>query len=164
MDRRDFLLAGLGGAVTLAASPVAAAAKLHVNKIVVDKSDRKLILLNGSRVIRRFDIKLGFSPVGPKRFQGDGKTPEGLYQIDRRNPQSRYYLSLGVSYPNRQDRAYARSKGRSPGGDIFIHGNPNGRVGRPVGDWTRGCIAVSNSDMDILWKSIPVGTPIDIKA
>ena len=109
----------------------------EVTQILIDKSDRKMWLLNKDTVLRTFDIDLGFNPVGHKVFEGDGRTPEGNYTIDRRNPNSAFYLSIGISYPNDQDRAKAAALGKSPGGDIFIHGGPGSlptrtrRTGRP---------------------------------
>ncbi|MCP5395902.1 MAG: L,D-transpeptidase family protein [Sphingomonadaceae bacterium] len=132
--------------------------------IRVDKSDRTLTLYRGERAIRTYSgIALGDAPEGHKQFEGDEKTPEGRYIIDTRNPNSAYYLSLRISYPNAHDRAFAEGQGLSPGGDIFIHGQPNGMTtGRIQGDWTDGCIAVSNAEMDELWAAVPDGTPIEI--
>jgi murein L,D-transpeptidase YafK len=133
-----------------------------VTFIVVDKSDRKMWLLSGSRVLRDFDIELGGNPVGHKQFEGDLKTPEGTYVIDRRNPNSRYHLSLGISYPNDADRAFAASQNRPPGGDIFIHGRgetPGAR--RP--DWTAGCIAVKDREIEDIYAMVRTGTPIQIR-
>ncbi len=134
-----------------------------VDHILVKKSARKMYLLSGRKIVRKYDIELGFNPKGHKRVQGDGRTPEGTYYIDRRNDYSKFYLSLGISYPNSYDVASAARLGMSPGGDIFIHGDPNGQ--RPKsGDWTNGCIAVSNAEMDELWQLIPRRTPITIRA
>jgi murein L,D-transpeptidase YafK len=105
---------------------------------------------------------LGFSPAGHKTQQGDGRTPEGDYLLDWRNPNSRFHLSLHVSYPNSEDKAQAAARGVSPGGDIFIHGTP-AIYAALGGNWTLGCIAVSNGDMDVIWKAVPDGTPISIK-
>jgi murein L,D-transpeptidase YafK len=135
-----------------------------VDRIEVYKAARLLLLLaNGREVYRITGIQLGDEPAGPKRFRGDERTPEGLYQIDARNPRSAYYLSLRISYPNAQDRAFAAAHGRSPGGDIFIHGQPNDwPEGRVPGDWTDGCIAVPDDEMELLWEAVPLGTPIAI--
>ena len=110
-------------------------------------------------------LQYGDQPVGHKRFQGDERTPEGRYTISYGNPQSSYYLSLHIDYPNAQDRAYARSRGRSPGGLIFLHGQPNGLPyeQRIPGDWTDGCIALSNAEIAELWSLVPDGTPIEIR-
>lgn len=129
-----------------------------VTSVVVRKADRRLFLLNETRTLKDYGIQLGFSPEGHKRFEGDGKTPEGLYWIDRRNPRSQFHLSLGISYPNEEDRAYARARGRSPGGDIFIHGTP--RRHRRSKDWTAGCIAVLNNEIEEIYAMVRDGTPI----
>lgn len=133
--------------------------------ILVDKSDRTLTVYDRGRVLRVFrGIQFGDAPYGHKRFQGDERTPEGRYTIDLRNPQSSYYLSLRISYPNANDRAFARQYGRSPGGDIYIHGQPNGmNYGRMRGDWTDGCIALTNAEISELWSLVPDGTVIDIQ-
>ncbi|WP_435418265.1 L,D-transpeptidase family protein [Parerythrobacter aurantius] len=133
--------------------------------LLVDKSDRTLVLYRGGAEIRRYaGLQFGGERFGHKRFEGDERTPEGRYTIDTRNPQSAYYLSLRVSYPNAQDRAFAEEQGRSPGGDIFLHGQPSGLpFGRMAGDWTDGCIAFSNAEMDELWRLVPDGTPIEIR-
>ncbi len=151
---------GSGNAETL--QVVAAGTK--ADKITVDKSDRVMILFSaGKEIIRYKNIRLGDAPTGHKQFEGDEKTPEGTYRINGRNPASSYHLSLRISYPNAADRAYARSKGRSPGGDIFIHGQPNKWVGSTIDrDWTDGCIALSNAEIEQLWKIVPDGTPIII--
>ena len=136
----------------------------QVDHVVVDKSERTIMLhINGEPVRIIGGAQFGDAPTGHKRFQGDERTPEGRYTIDFGNPQSSYHLSLHISYPNARDKAYARSHGRSPGGAIFIHGQPNAlRVGRVPGDWTDGCIAVSNEEIEWMWQTIPNGTPIDI--
>lgn len=133
----------------------------EVTSVQVHKSARKMYLLHNGRVLESYDISLGFAPQGHKQFEGDGKTPEGQYLISHRNPRSQYHLSLGISYPNDQDRAYAASKGKQPGGDIFIHGGPP----RPVDkhDWTAGCIAVSDEEMEEIYAMVKPGTPIFIK-
>ncbi|GGC10358.1 hypothetical protein GCM10011494_31310 [Novosphingobium endophyticum] len=138
----------------------------EIDFIRVDKSERTMELYAGEELVHVIEgIQLGGQPVGPKRFQGDQRTPEGLYAIDWANPDSAYYLSLHISYPNEADRAYAATKGRSAGGMIMIHGQPNALpAGRIPGDWTDGCIAVSNEEMDALWKAVPDGTPIEIGA
>lgn len=108
------------------------------------------------------NVQLGREPVGPKRFEGDGRTPEGRYVIDWRNPRSAYHLSLHVSYPDAHDTDFAASRGRSAGGMIMIHGQPNGRGGRVEGDWTDGCIAVADHEIEALWEQVPDGTAIEI--
>ena len=144
--------------------PREARAPLVADYLIVDKSERLLIAYSGGRPIRAYrGLQFGDAPSGHKRFEGDERTPEGVYYIDRRNPRSRFHLSLGISYPNRADRAYAARYGRSAGGDIFIHGQPTGRPGRMRGDWTDGCIALSNAEIEELWRLVPDGTPIEIR-
>lgn len=133
-----------------------------VTQIVVDKSDRKMWLVSGRDVLKTYDIDLGRAPAGHKQFEGDGKTPEGTYFIDYKNPNSQYHLSLRISYPNAADRAYAESQGKPPGGDIFIHGQGDG-PGARRGDWTIGCIAVNDREMERIYAMINVGTPITIR-
>lgn len=135
----------------------------EVTQIVVDKSDRKMWLLHGRTVLRSFDIGLGFAPEGHKEFEGDGRTPEGAYIIDRRNPNSNFHLSLGISYPNEQDIARARAAGRDPGGDIFIHGGPRLLRDKGRADWTAGCISVSDREMEDIYAMVKLGTPILIR-
>lgn len=134
-----------------------------VDLVVVDKSARTLTLYAGGQPLTTYrGIQLG-NPVGPKRFQGDRRTPEGRYVLDYRNPQSAYHLSLHISYPAADDTAYARSRGRAAGGEIFIHGQPNWMgADRAPGDWTDGCIALSDAEMDELWAEVSDGTPIEI--
>ena len=132
-----------------------------ITSIVVKKSDRKMYLFNGEKVLRRYRIGLGFSPKGDKKIEGDGKTPEGKYYIDRKNPNSQYYLSLGISYPNENDRREAAKLGKSPGGDIFIHGRDKSPKWWKR-DWTFGCIAIRNHEMDEIYRAVDIGTPIFI--
>lgn len=134
--------------------------------VLVDKSDRILVLYHRGQAFRAYrGLQFGDAPMGHKRFEGDERTPEGRYTIDTRNPQSSYHLSLRVSYPNASDREYARAYGRSPGGDIFLHGQPNGLASnlRMRGDWTDGCIALSNAEIEEIWELVPDGTPIEIR-
>ncbi|MEM7438588.1 MAG: L,D-transpeptidase family protein [Pseudomonadota bacterium] len=135
----------------------------EVTKILVDKSKRVMVLMHNTQVLKRYNVELGFTSKGHKRFEGDGKTPEGTYYIDRRNPRSSFHLSLGISYPNRADRAFAKSQGKSPGGDIFIHGQPNAFTPRRSDDWTAGCIAVTNKQMERIYAMVKTGTEIVIK-
>lgn len=132
----------------------------EVTQIQVHKADRKMYLLHNDKVLKKYDIGLGFGPVGHKQFEGDGKTPEGTYFITHRNPNSEFHLSLGISYPNAADRAFAASKGKPPGGDIFIHGGPNKKVTKR--DWTAGCIAVTDRQMETVYSMVKPGTPIHI--
>ena len=133
----------------------------EVTSVQVQKSARKMYLLHGDQVLESYDVALGFAPQGPKQFEGDGRTPEGSYLINRRKPDSDYYLSLGISYPNDADRAAALAAGQSPGGDIFIHGRSRWK-GRNNGDWTAGCIAVRDREMEVVYAMVRDGTRIDI--
>ena len=137
------------------------------DKVLVDKSDRKLHLLMDGEVFRTFDIALGIRPVGDKQYEGDFRTPEGRYLLDTRNPNSEYFLSIHVSYPNGQDIREARANGVDPGGAIMIHGQPNepsrSEAYYRTQDWTNGCIAVSNSDMIDIWLMTADNTPIEIR-
>lgn len=119
-----------------------------------------MYLLHNDEVLASYDIQLGFAPEGHKVAKGDGRTPEGFYFIDRRNPNSSYHLSLGISYPNSRDVARARALGLHPGGDIFIHGE--NRKGPSRGDWTAGCIAVTDEEMEEIYAMVRNGTPIYI--
>ncbi len=129
--------------------------------------ERTLELLNQGNVIKTYKISLGSEPVGPKARQGDHKTPEGAYVLDFRNVHSRFYKSIHISYPNEHDRARARQNGVQPGGDVFVHGLPNGfgAIGSAhrLKDWTDGCIAVTDKEMDEIWKAVSDGTQIEIK-
>ena len=132
----------------------------EVTSIQVHKADRKMYLLHNGRVLESYDIALGFTPEGHKQFEGDGKTPEGTYYITHKNPKSEFHLSLGISYPNTADRAFAEAAGKPPGGDIFIHGGPNRKVNRR--DWTAGCIAVTDEEMEVIYSMIKPGTVVHI--
>lgn len=133
-----------------------------ITQIVVKKADRKMYLVSGKEVVKSYKIDLGNQPFGHKQFEGDGRTPEGLYFIDRFNPRSRYHLSVGISYPSAQDVANAAARGQRPGGDIFIHGlGPEGRaLNRP--DWTAGCIAVTDQEIEEIFTMLRPGVPIFI--
>jgi len=132
----------------------------EVTRVEVHKDARKVYLLHDDKVLKSYDMALGFAPVGHKEFEGDGKTPEGLYYISFKKPDSDYHLSLKISYPNDVDRVHASTKGKSPGGDIFIHGGPKGPVARR--DWTAGCIAVSDREIEEIYSMVRTGTPIVI--
>ncbi|HMO06799.1 MAG TPA: L,D-transpeptidase family protein [Paracoccaceae bacterium] len=134
----------------------------EVTQIVVDKGDRRMRFYHHGEVLRTFRIGLGFAPEGHKQFEGDGKTPEGLYYIDRRNPNSRFHLSIGISYPNEADRAFAKAADKPPGGDIFIHGK-GPRHQRSRGDWTEGCIWVTDREMEDIYAMVRDRTPILIR-
>ena len=132
----------------------------EVTQIQIYKAQRIMYLLHENKVLKSYRIGLGGQPVGDKQFEGDQKTPEGGYVITHRNPNSTYHLSLGISYPNPADRAFAAAAGRSPGGDIFIHGGPNGRVS--TNDWTYGCIAVTDREIEQIYAMVKPGTTIHI--
>ncbi len=133
----------------------------EVTRVHVDKGDRRMHLLHHGQVLKSYDVGLGFAPDGHKQFEGDGRTPEGEYLIDRRNPNSEFHLSIGISYPNEDDRAFAKAMGKSPGGDIFIHGRPF-KYRKGGRDWTAGCIAVTNREMREIYAMVQNGTPISI--
>jgi murein L,D-transpeptidase YafK len=134
------------------------------DKVVVLKSYRKLLLMKGDEVLKTYVVSLG-NPVGPKVRQGDNKTPEGSYILDRHNSNSQFHRSIHISYPNADDLARARKLGVPAGGELYIHGLPNGFHGHSeaLGDWTEGCIAVSNAEMDEIWRAVTDGTPIEIR-
>jgi murein L,D-transpeptidase YafK len=168
--RRRFLFALiaaaplLGAGWVLAAPPEPALVLPKIERIVVYKAERRMELWSGGALAHTITgLQLGDAPVGHKQFEGDEKTPEGLYTIDYGNPESAYHLSLHIDYPRPEDTAFAQSQSRSPGGQIFIHGQPNGLpAGRVPGDWTDGCIAVSNAEIAALWEAVPHGTSIEI--
>lgn len=137
---------------------------LQADWVVVLKSQRVMRLLRSGQVIREYEISLGKNPKGPKMRQGDNRTPEGLYLISGRNPRSAYHLALKISYPDPIDLINARSMGTKPGGNVMIHGLPNGVKNkyRMEKDWTNGCIAVSNEEIEEIWNLVPDGTPIEI--
>lgn len=144
-----------------------AQAQLVVDEVLVKKSERRMFLLNEGQPIREYRISLGRQPEGHKLYAGDNRTPEGRYTLYRRNPNSDFHLSLGISYPNEQDRRQAEAWGLDPGGAIMIHGLPNDAGDLAFAyeglDWTEGCIAVSNEDMEEIWDLISIGTPIEIR-
>ena len=162
-NRRWLLATGTAAAVAAGCSKFPTYRGPQVTRIEVQKGARKMLLLNGSEILEVYDITLGFTASGPKQFEGDGKTPEGRYYIDRRNPNSAFYLSLGISYPNAEDRAFAASEGKSPGGAIFINGGTK-RWGKRSADWTAGCIAVKDREMRKIYAMVQKGTAIDIFA
>ena len=148
-------VSGPGGPVPLADS------------IVIEKKTRRLTLYHQGHPIRTYLVALGANPVGDKQFAGDSRTPEGLFSIDYKNDQSDYHLALHISYPDASHRARAEALGASPGGDILIHGLRNGRGAtgafhRTV-DWTDGCIALTDEEIDGVWSAVTVGTPVHIK-
>lgn len=148
-------------------APLAAHGQAQAITVLVRKARRELLLLSGGRVVRTYAVALGRTPSGPKRSQGDGKTPEGDYTITGRNRRSAYHRSLRISYPDASDRARARRAGVSPGGDIMIHGLPNGLgslgAAHRQHDWTEGCIAVTNEEIEEIWRLVPDGAAIRIE-
>ena len=137
------------------------------DKVIVEKHARQITLLSKKRVLKKYKISLGGNSKGPKVRAGDGKPPEGIYVIDSRNPRSRYHLSLHISYPNLSDSKRAKQLGVSPGGDIMIHGIRKGfgwlgPLHRLV-NWTKGCIAVTNKEIEEIWRAVPNGTQIEIR-
>ncbi len=140
--------------------------RVKADRVLVVKSERRLYLLRDNKVWRSYRIALGRSPVGHKVFEGDGRTPEGLYVLDRKNAGSRFYRSIHISYPSSFDVSEARDYGGRPGGLVMLHGQPsngpNGYHDYLRWDWTEGCIAVSNAEMDEIWTATEEGTPIEI--
>ena len=136
-----------------------------VTQVVVNKGARQMLLLNGNTVLKAYRIGLGNEPLGHKQFEGDGRTPEGIFRIDRLNRQSAYHLSLGIDYPQPRHREAARALGVSPGGDIMIHGQPNQvpEGFRVKGDWTAGCIAVDNAEIAEIFAHARIGTEVEIR-
>jgi murein L,D-transpeptidase YafK len=178
MKKRTFLASIASGAVSgMALQPASAFGhvedtqpKLHgkiysgpdITQLLLEKSKRKLHLFHKQELLHSYRVRLGFNPSGHKFKQGDGRTPEGLYYLDRRNYKSRYHLSLGISYPNTRDVARARAAGVPPGGDIFIHGGPRTAEERRKSDWTAGCIALKDKDITRIFWMTRLGTPIFI--
>ena len=138
-----------------------------VSKVVVRKSERRLYLMNGEEVVRSYRISLGDNPKGHKLYEGDERTPEGTYTLDWRNAESDFYKSIHISYPSERDRELASAWGLDPGGSIMIHGLPNGEEDMAFAykglDWTDGCIAVTNKEIDEIWALVSNGTPISIQ-
>jgi murein L,D-transpeptidase YafK len=138
-----------------------------VDLVLVEKAAHRLSLLSGGTAVRTYSIALGSEPVGPKIREGDDRTPEGSYVVDGRNYHSAYHLALHLSYPNAVDRARAAALGVEPGGDIMIHGLPNGfgwlGPTHREHDWTRGCIAVTDSEIEEIASLVPDGTPVEIR-
>ncbi len=149
------------------ANGAAPAPAKQADRIVIEKSKRTMTLMSGATVLKTYKVALGGQPVGAKQRLGDHKTPEGLYAVDQKKPNSIFHRALHISYPNPRDREYARKLGVSPGGDVEIHGlgARYGWVGaahRQM-DWTDGCIAVTNEEIDEIWPLVAVGTPVEIK-
>ena len=151
----------------LALAASASPTNVHANRVLVMKHRHVLQLLHDGKVLKEYKVALGGSPVGAKTQQGDHKTPEGTYILDSRNSKSQFYKSLHISYPTSEQGAAARKRGVSAGGDVFVHGLANGErligAAHRLRDWTDGCIAVTDEEMDEIWEAVPVGTPIEIQ-
>jgi murein L,D-transpeptidase YafK len=170
-ERFPFVTLGLMTMV-LAGGPILKATEdqskpVNVDRILVEKSKRTMTFFSGDVVVKTYQVALGGDPIGPKQREGDHKTPEGSYTIDSRNARSKFHLALHVSYPSAADRKRARKAGISPGGAIMIHGLPEafaylGAAHRKV-DWTDGCIAVTNEEIEEIWHLVKIGTPIEIR-
>lgn len=141
-------------------------APLKIDRVVLLKGERRLVLMAGDYVMRVYNVALGRYPKGHKTRQGDAKTPEGEYTLDFKLEDSAFHRAIRISYPNARDRARAEARGVDPGGKIMIHGLPNdmsaNRVGHPSIDWTQGCVAVTNQEIDEIWNMVEIGTPIEI--
>lgn len=134
----------------------------EVTQVLVFKNERTMYLMHNDTALASYKINLGYAPVGHKEKYGDGKTPEGSYTINRKNPDSEFHLSLGISYPDDNDLSLAKEAGNNPGGDIFLHGGPVERRDRGKVDWTAGCVAVTDREIEGIYAMVKVGTPIDI--
>jgi murein L,D-transpeptidase YafK len=149
------------------AIPPLAAPEKRATLVRVEKQARRLTLLQDGNVLKTYSVALGSDPIGPKQQEGDGRTPEGRYKIDFKHPRSRFHLALRVSYPSDDDRARAQQHGVAAGSDIMIHGQPNGLgpFSRLVlgHDWTDGCVAVTNAQIEEIWAMVDLGTPIEIR-
>ena len=137
------------------------------DRVVIEKAAHRLSLYRGGRLVKTYKVALGPNAKGPKEREGDGRTPEGTYIIDSRKRDSAFHRALHISYPNSEDRRRARRLGVAPGGAIMIHGLPNGMgaMGRAhlIRDWTQGCIAVTNDEIEEIWRVVPNGTRVEIK-
>ena len=136
-----------------------------IDHIVIEKAARRMVVYRGDVALKQYRVALGSDPIGTKINQGDGRTPEGTFTINRKNAGSAFHLSLGISYPTAADQARAKAGGYDPGGDIMIHGQPKSwSASAPVPyDWTAGCIAVSNAEIDEIFAATEVGTTVEIK-
>lgn len=158
-------LVAMGGAS--AAHAATHAALVKADRVLVLKAKRKLYLLRDGQVLRHYRVALGRTPRGAKAREGDGRTPEGVYRLDWRNPESQFYRSIHISYPDQDDLRRAAARGVAAGGDIMIHGLPTGLDGFEAmhgqRDWTEGCIAVTNEEIDEIWALVEDGTIIEIR-
>src|SRR5688572_5950517 len=141
-------------------------AETRINKILIRKNDREMDVYSNESLIKTFSISLGGNPYGHKQVQGDQRTPEGRYFVDSKNNRSGYHKNLGISYPNKNEKGEAKRKGIDPGGEIKIHGIRNGFgfIGKFQRwyDWTDGCVALTDQEIDELYKSVEIGTPVEI--
>jgi murein L,D-transpeptidase YafK len=157
-----FLLFG-----TIVFLAVSAPDQSQANHILIVKSKRTMTVMRGTKILKTYRVALGTVPLGAKEKQGDHKTPEGTYLIDKKNAYSQFHLALHISYPGADDRARAKRLGVNPGGDIMIHGLPSqfaflGALHRQT-DWTDGCIAVTNPEIEEIWRLVPIGTTVEIR-
>ena len=137
---------------------------LKANMVIIWKYKRKMSLFQNKILLKTYTIRLGFNPIGHKQKEGDGRTPEGTYFTTHHNPNSAYHKSLGISYPNNQDTENAKKRNDSPGKDIFIHGGPQNMLTQFFRDWTGGCVAVFDSEIDEIYRLVPDGTVVYIYA
>ena len=166
MTWREIVAAFWRGLGPPASVPAMALQERQADLVEVFKGRRHLVLKRDGRVLKEYRVALGFAPLQHKEREGDGRTPEGCYTIDARNPRSSFHLSLRVSYPDDKDKAHAAALDRPPGGDIYIHGLPNGwrklRTRHPTEDWTSGCVAVTDVEIREIWSLVPTGARIVI--
>jgi murein L,D-transpeptidase YafK len=165
---RGAAAAALAASVFACATPQSTMTSQYADRVVVEKSKRSMHLMQNGRVLKSYRVALGQDPVGHKMQQGDSKTPEGVYTVDFRRTESRFNLALRVSYPNAQDRQMAAARGVDPGGEIYIHGQPTGgvspaRYAQTGPDWTDGCIAVTNPEMQEIFALVRDGTTVEIR-
>jgi murein L,D-transpeptidase YafK len=155
------------GLVLMLALSVSGSTDLKIDRLLVLKRKHQLLLLSGNQIVKTYAVALGIGGLRPKRREGDHRTPEGRYLIDARNPASRFHLGLHISYPNQADKVRARKRGVRPGGDIMIHGLGEEfsslGVKQHLYDWTEGCIAVTDAEIEEIWRLVPTGTPIEIR-
>jgi murein L,D-transpeptidase YafK len=167
LRRKQRLTGIIAVAVITTLVPPHAHSEIKADRILVHKKSRTMELIYSGQVLKSYKIALGGEPVGPKTRQGDHRTPEGVYVINGRNSHSQFHRSLHVSYPNGEDKARARKLGASPGGDIFIQGRPNGYgfvgAAHRAWDWTDGCIAVTDQEIEEIWRLVDNGTPVEIR-
>ncbi len=166
MLRSSIALSTLALCLLMATAPVKAT-MAQADRVVVLKKERIMMLLRDGEVLKRYRVALGRQPVGHKSHQGDYRTPEGTYTVDSRIARSKFHRALHISYPNAADLAAARRSGTNPGGDIMIHGLPRGfedlADSHTTRNWTKGCIAVNNAEIDEIWRLVPDGTSIEIR-